>query len=65
MVCISAVTVEGIDQLMQTIEQHLKEEMTLVHALIPFQKVGKTCSFSSTLKWYIQSSIFLGTFTVV
>ena len=63
-VCISAETGEGIDQLMQAIEQHLKEEMTLVHALIPFQKVGKTC-FSSILQWDIQGSIPLSTFTIV
>ena len=49
-VCISAATGEGIDELMQAIEQHLKQEMTLIHALIPFQKVGKTGSFSFILK---------------
>ena len=64
-VCISAETGEGIDELMQAIEQHLKEEMTLVHALIPFQKVGKTCSFPAQyLKLYTLGSILLSTFTV-
>ena len=50
-VCISAATGEGIDELMQAIEQHLKEGMTLIHALIPFQKVDKTCCSFIEVHW--------------
>ena len=39
-VCISAHTGEGIPDLLEAIEENIKKDMALMHALIPFKRVG-------------------------
>ena len=44
-VCISAHTGEGIEDLLAAIEENLKKSMTLMHALIPFHRVNSTATY--------------------
>lgn len=45
-VCVSAHTGEGIQDLLAAIEENLKKSMTLMHALIPFHRVNSTATYT-------------------
>ncbi len=56
-VCVSAHTGQGVDELLNVIEEQLKASMEFVHLLIPFSKAS---SLWNVLLWRANASCRIG-----